>query len=215
MLRNLSQPTTPFLFDKAFDGGAGEAQAELDAVAEAKAEAAYAQGERDGFAKGYAQAQQEIEAATRTTLHQVSSAMHSALVELDDVRRTLIAQSALVAAQIGNSLAGQLIDRFPLEHITSLTQALLPALIEENRIVVRVHDTLIDAVKARLDAQAASLGFSGRLIFLAEPTMPPGDARLEWARGGTEINMLNAQEQIRQQVENFAQSILAGGEESA
>ncbi|MBX6322342.1 MAG: flagellar assembly protein FliH, partial [Rhodospirillaceae bacterium] len=51
---------------------------------------------------------------------------------------------------------------------------------------VRLHDSLLDPLRERLDAVAAGAGFEGRIVILADPAMPVGDCRVEWADGGIE-----------------------------
>jgi len=47
-------------------------------------------------------------------------------------------------------------------------------------------DLTNDAVRERIDAIAASSGYSGRIVLLAEESFSWGDARIEWADGGAE-----------------------------
>jgi flagellar assembly protein FliH len=214
MLHRPAQPVSRFTFDRAFDGGAKDAAAQIAERAAEQLAAAAAQAERDGFARGYAQAQAEIEAATLAAVGQLCAAMGDALGDLDQVRRRLIADSATVAGRIGSVLAGSLIERFPAERVTALVDELLPSVIEENRLVIRVADALLDSVRSPIEQLAQAQGFAGRLIFLADPALGSGDVRIEWARGGVEALSTEADTRITRHIAAFAGNILAGGEES-
>jgi flagellar assembly protein FliH len=209
-----SQSVSRFTFDSAFDGGAGAAAQQSAARHADELAAVRAQAERDGFARGYAQAQAEIEAATLAAVGQLCHAMGDALANLDGVRRRLIADAATVTGKIGCTLAGDLIRRFPVERICALVDDVLPSVIEENRLVIRVADDLLDSVRAPIERHAQAQGFAGRLIFMADPALDPGDVRIEWARGGVEALSHDTQNRIETHIAAFAGNILAGGEES-
>lgn len=57
---------------------------------------------------------------------------------------------------------------------------------EEPRIVVRVHDTLLDAVVQRLPQLQEQQAFAGKVIVLADAGVIAGDCKIEWADGGLE-----------------------------
>ena len=56
----------------------------------------------------------------------------------------------------------------------------------EPRIVVRVPDALVDALKPRIDRAAERAGYPGRVILLGDPAMSDAQSRIEWADGGVE-----------------------------
>jgi flagellar assembly protein FliH len=57
---------------------------------------------------------------------------------------------------------------------------------EEARIVVRVHDTLLDHVVARLPQLKEQQAFAGKVIILSDDHIAAGDCKVEWADGGLE-----------------------------
>jgi flagellar assembly protein FliH len=73
-----------------------------------------------------------------------------------------------------------------LAEIEGLLQETMGHLRDESRIVVRLHDRLLDALRADLDTIAQAAGFDGKLVLLAEADIAPGDCRIEWADGGVE-----------------------------
>lgn len=58
---------------------------------------------------------------------------------------------------------------------------------DETRIVIRVHDSLLDAVIQRLPQIKEQEAFNGKVIVIAESTLLPGDCKVEWADGGLEM----------------------------
>lgn len=57
---------------------------------------------------------------------------------------------------------------------------------QETRIVVRVHDTILDAVVKALPHLQEQQAFSGKIIVLADESVMAGDCKVEWADGGLE-----------------------------
>src|SRR5438045_3269531 len=79
----------------------------------------------------------------------------------------------LVAAMgtIARKLMPGLAERHGLAEIEALLLDCLGRLHDEPRIVVRVSDATLDALKDRLDALAAGIGFTGRIIAIADPAV--------------------------------------------
>ena len=57
---------------------------------------------------------------------------------------------------------------------------------DEPRIVVRVADDLLDALRDRLSQVARAAGFQGKIVLLSDDTLQDSAVRLEWADGGAE-----------------------------
>ncbi len=57
---------------------------------------------------------------------------------------------------------------------------------DEPRIVVSVHETMLERLRDKIDNLAASLGFQGQVVMIADENMSPPDCRIEWADGGLE-----------------------------
>jgi flagellar assembly protein FliH len=70
-----------------------------------------------------------------------------------------------------------------IEHVVSQS---LEDKKDEPRIAVTVPAAHLDTLKARIDAVAAEKFYAGKIILLADDTLPPTDCRVEWANGGAE-----------------------------
>mgnify|MGYP000884286531 FL=1 len=56
----------------------------------------------------------------------------------------------------------------------------------ETRMVVRVHDSILDAVIQRLPQIKEQEAFNGKIVVLADANVALGDGKIEWADGGLE-----------------------------
>lgn len=200
----------PFTFDSSFDGGASEAKARAEAQFREELNAARAAAHAQGYEEGYAQAKQELEAATLACLQDLASRIGAVVAGVDQVKRELVAEAAALVVPMAEAMAGMEIDRRPYELLDRFVQQVFEEHSLEPRLVIRVADAMLDTVKARVESLAAMYGFQGRLIFLAEPTLRPGDCLIEWPDGGIEVRAENRLARVREKAEAFIAALEQG-----
>lgn len=202
---------TRFRFDTAFDGGTARVEAARQADEAQKLAQARADGEAVGFARGHAQALAETEAATLACCTRIGSALADALHRLDQRQRIAQSEAAGLALAIAEQLSAGLTRRLPQERVLALVDSLLADVMSEPRLVIRVSDALLDAVKARIDADAARLGYPGRLIFLGEPSFDAHEVSVEWAGGGLDGRAAPLTAQMHETIDSFIAGVLQPG----
>lgn len=178
---------TKFLFDVDFSSGAVVDKAKqtiavtdhLAALAAAEAEAY-----RNGFAAAEAEARADDQRRAAMALEQIAAGFDRLNRELRAIEANLETQAVEIALVTARKLAPELIAREPLAEIIALAGECFTHLVTTPHVVVRISETLYAQAREQLDAIAQSHGFSGRLVVLAEPTIAPGDCRIEWADGG-------------------------------
>lgn len=202
------KPAAKFLFDTEFDGAtaasgqgmstpmglradaapppAASAAPPPPTYGEAELAAARKDGHAQGRSAGEAAARASAEHAAAAALAAIEAALPGLARQIDD---GLTAASRLM---LESTLAGlrrlmpELGRRGGLAEIEGLLEQTIAHLREESRIVVRLNDTQLDGLRARLDAAAQAAGFEGRFVLLADEDIAPGDCRIEWADGGVE-----------------------------
>ncbi len=195
------KPLAKFLFDTSFDLEEAPAPRVLPPLREAPApepvpaapsfgEADLAQARQDGFAEGQAQAAAAARASIEQSAADALAALAARLPALaGQVEEGLAANARLM---IETALAGlrrimpELSRRGGLAEIEGLLEQTVTGLREESRIVVRLNEQLLDALRDRLERVAQTSGFEGRFVLLADEEIPVGDCRIEWAEGGVE-----------------------------
>ena len=73
-----------------------------------------------------------------------------------------------------------------MAEIEAVIRDCLARLRDEVRIVIRVADAVLDAVNERVTALAATAGFEGKIVLIAQEDLQVGDVHVEWADGGAE-----------------------------
>jgi len=77
---------------------------------------------------------------------------------------------------------------------------------ETPHLVVRIHDSLYEAARDRIERMAKQAGFEGRLVILAEPDIATGDCRIEWADGGVVLERAAIEAKISELVGRYLAS---------
>ncbi len=149
-------------------------------------ERARAEGHESGKKIGAQEAMRSIERKISQTMSAVSAqftGLSQAQVESHERQRREALEVALtVVRKIFPRLAG----RHGLAEVESVVCDCLERLRDEPRIVIRVADAVLDQVQARIGELAARAGFEGKVVYLAQDGLKPGDVRVEWADGGAE-----------------------------
>jgi len=135
-----------------------------------------AEGESDAAARSAAGAA-EAALAIATGTARLADAFDKALAGM----RAEAAELAVLAAR---KLATHLIEREPVAEIAALFADCLVSLDRAPHLVIRCHPDLAGTIKPLAEANAAELGFAGRLVIMGEPEIALGDCRIEWADGG-------------------------------
>lgn len=155
---------------------------------------------QEGYAAGHSAGRAEAEAESARMEAQALERFSQAFLSLQAAREASLQNHARDAAEIAvaiaKKLAATLIEAQPLAEIETVLVDCLARVIGENRVVVRVHESLLDALQAKIDPLAQRLGFEGHVILLGEAGLAPGDCRVEWADGGVTRDMAGLAEQI-------------------
>ncbi len=153
---------------------------------------AYAEGEAAGQDAGYRrgrdEAKAEIEAALAHATQRLAASAERLLVDRDAVNADRTGQPLRIAMAVIDKLLPHLIQRHGSEELEEFISACLNEAIDEPRLIIRVNDGLLDALRPRVEEMAAMRGFDGRLVIQGDPATAAGDARIEWAEGGAERN---------------------------
>jgi flagellar assembly protein FliH len=177
---------TKFLFENDFAPRAGSAKPStilLDdhhAKLKEAEDAAFKRGLQQGANEGRA----EVERRVGATIERIAAAMTTLDKKLDAVEAKIEIEALEVSIAVAKKLAPQLLAQEPLAEIGALTTECFRNLVKCPHVVVRVNDALHETARAKLDEIVQQCGPETRLVVLAEPDIPVGDCRIEWADGG-------------------------------
>ncbi|MGF1630233.1 MAG: hypothetical protein ACFCUT_12245 [Kiloniellaceae bacterium] len=197
-----------FLFDTNFDAeqsakakAAAAAQAAVEEPPaptfgeeelEAARRAAFAEGQAAGFADAEASHAKRLALAVESLPPLFAQLAQEAAAETDERRRDTLDAALTVVRK----LFPQLARRNGLEEAHAVIEQCLERLRDEPRVVIRCADEDLDALRVQIEQSAAKGGYEGKLVFLADERLAPGDLRVEWADGGAERDQASLWKEI-------------------
>lgn len=193
---------SPFLFENDFSG---KGRAKPDKIAIKEHEAALIAAREEGYTQGYKQGKLEADEVLQMTLAKLDATIDHVL----NLQSAHHAKAVELAAKLATTLARKFVD---LEREQS-PLAKLTAAIEENyldlagapHIVATVAPDLVDATEARIKPRLQSRGYIGKLIVMGDPSLAPGDGRLEWADGGLVLDSDSVLEAAQKTIDTWLQ----------
>jgi len=156
---------------------------------QAELTAARATGFAEGHAAGLVEAGQTIEAQAATALTRFSQGIDEVLAARRSAAASAQARAAEAVRIIVSKLVPALSRRAPLAEVEAMVADCLREAYDEPRVVLRVADSLFEAMQGRLAALTTATGFAGKVVLLADETLGPADARIEWSEGGAERDL--------------------------
>ncbi len=195
-----------FLFDTAFASKAEREQKPKPQFTEEDLAAARAEGQQAGVQLGRESALRAIERRVADALDAVAAGLAGVDAAQARAAAELREDAARLALAIAAKLAPELVSRQPLAEIEAVVVECLAQLPTEPRVVVRVAEGLVEALSGRIDELVRRVGFSGAVVLLGEPTMAPGDARVEWADGGAERDLARTRRAVEEAVERYCRT---------
>jgi flagellar assembly protein FliH len=175
------------------------------ATAEAKAY-------RDGYDAGQREAKAESDRRSALALEEIKIAIQGIAARFGGVERRMETEAVDVAVAVARKLCSRLIAAEPLGEVTALATECFSHLVATPHLVVRVNDQLYEAARERIERLAKPSGFQGRLVILAEPDIPTGDCKIEWADGGVVLERAAIEAKIDELVGRYMASKNRGNE---
>ena len=196
MMGNTMATLRKFEFETSFDVDVENEREQLEAGARSIRE--YTEDDicaaRDtAFAEGRNTALKEALTSSEHLITQLLPAIGQQIDALREANETVyakVAENAVkVAVTIAHKVVPELARNNAFEEIEGLVRECLNTLYEEPRVVVRVHDQVLDKLKPRIDEITSACGFNGNVVLFGDNHMAGTDCRVEWADGGAERNI--------------------------
>ena len=196
MMGNAMATLRKFEFQTSFDIDVEDEHNQLEAGARAIRE--YTEDDictaRDAaFAEGRNMALKEALTSSEYLITQLLPAIGQQIDALREANETVYAKVAENAVKIAVTIAHKVVPELArnnaFEEIEGLVRECLHTLYEEPRVVVRVHERVLDKLKPRIDEIASACGFNGNVVLFGDSNFSDTDCRVEWADGGTERNI--------------------------
>lgn len=191
-----------FNFDTSFNPGSegtdsrGARSYTADDLAIAE-EAAREQGRLAGIAETRA----TIEHTTAVALSRIGEQLQALGRTIEEIRYESASHALKIAVAVVRKVLPDLAQRNGLAEIEALVRECLNTFYDEPRVVVRLHDKMLDPLREQIDEIAAGCGFNGKIVLFGDEHLAETDCRIEWADGGAERNLTGLYQEIGQVIE--------------
>ena len=144
------------------------------------------QAREEGKRIGAEEARQSQESAMLDLLGQMMTKMQSFDVQ-ESLREKLCQRTGIETAfALLQKISPALTKGKELDDVNAVIAQAFSENPDEQRLVIRVHDSILDTIIKNIDTVAAQNGFVGKPIVLSDQNLQPQDCRIEWADGGLE-----------------------------
>jgi len=196
-------PMRKFMFDRSFDEVAIAQRAverkpvlmKPEQLDELKQEA-YDKGLAAGKEAGKEEQATRLAAIMTTVGKNVDTLMQN----IDALRHEQDTHTRRLVLAIAKKILPDFTARNGLQEIEALLGDAVRDMGREPRLVVRVNEAQLEAVKAQVEKITAQRAYTGTVVVLADAEIAGGDCRIEWADGGIERNTQTTWDAVEQTV---------------
>ncbi len=143
-----------------------------------------------GFAEGRNEGIAEMQSAIDSRISNLMDSMTEQLAGLDAAQANGQKSAEIRLISLAAAIAKKVVPPIARETagiaVEEMIRDCLPKLMNEPRVVIRVHITLMDELRKTVDTLASRSGFAGDIILLPDDDIAETDCRVEWADGGAE-----------------------------
>ena len=168
------------------------------------------QARQEAFEKGLEQGREEMRGAIENTanlvLDHIAIRLEGMAAEQEKQFHAAQELAVRTSAAIMKKCWPQIVQQLGLDSVERTIRQAMEYNADEMRIVVRVHDTMLDAIVQRLDRIKEQQAFAGKVIVLSDDSVIAGDCKVEWADGGME----RLSRVMSSQMDRAIERILAG-----
>lgn len=204
--RNEPAPDAPmrkFMFDRSFDDIAlAQRPAEQKPVLmkPEQIDALKKEARDRGFAEGKEAGKEEQATQLAAIMTTVGKNIDTLMQNIDALRHEQEAHTRQLVMAIAKKILPDFAARQGLQEIEALLGDAVRDMGREPRLVVRVNEAHLDAVKAQVEKITAQRAYTGTVVVLSDAEVAAGDCRIEWADGGIERNTQATWDAVEQTV---------------
>lgn len=168
-----------------------EPEIELPTFSEQDMEAA----KKEGFDQGREEALKEsataIENQIVDTTKSIGEKLDSLIVGQLIANKDIFTDAIKVSHAVTKKMFPAINIEQGLPEIENVIRHILVQVLEEPRVVIHVHPTIVDTLNERISQISTETHFEGRLHVTGSDSVTEGDCTIEWSNGGADRNLEN------------------------
>ena len=145
---------------------------------------------QEGFDAGKEIGITETMAELENTISQALSSIVNEILVLSDQQNEFNQQMKVETIELLNKLIGKMFpvinERLDVDETIQFSRSILPELLTEPRITLRVPEGVDQKIKSRIEPILKEKGYGGELIIIGEAEITLGACKVEWSSGSAE-----------------------------
>jgi flagellar biosynthesis/type III secretory pathway protein FliH len=150
-------------------------------------EAACAQARQDALATAREEMGTNATRQKAQALASLGASMRHALAQIDEAMTVLHKDAAELALVAASAIAARALEGHGRLNATHVIESVLEDLKTAPQVRLRVNEHLMAAIREELTVFAAELGADDRIQIIPDPSLQPGDIRLDFPGGGVAL----------------------------
>ncbi|MGE5515384.1 MAG: flagellar assembly protein FliH [Bacteroidota bacterium] len=155
----------------------------------------------EGRLAALAEHESQTERLTANALMALSDQMAGLFHQQEEANDANARAAVRVAQAVLKKVVPAACEANAFEEVTRVVEEVVVHILDEPRIIVKVSEPLVEAVRERLEAVCQSHGFEGRVVVQADNRLIAGDCRVEWTDGGAERDQVRLMEEVDATIE--------------
>ncbi|HER26005.1 MAG TPA: hypothetical protein ENI69_02740 [Rhodospirillales bacterium] len=197
----------------------GDGAVEPDEIIPTFSQQELEEARKEGFLAGKEEGQNasldSIERQVVATLGNMERDLTRLIDEQGRANEELSHLALSVGVSIARKMLPEMASKNALGEIERVIKNILPRIIDEPRLSVRINGRVEDEVKSRLEALATENGFEGKIAIRADQDLDISECRLQWSCGGAERNTAALWQEIEAVIGgNFEAELLTAPDEN-
>ena len=160
----------------------------------------------EGLQKGKDEAMTAIERETRDVIKALSLHITEIFAAQEKANNVLLRDGVGISTAMVRKMFPEMNRQNALTEISRLIETTLMRLIEEPRIIVRVHPDMQEPLDGIVPDLKAGAGYEGRVLLKKDTKLTFGDCRIEWGDGSAE----RICEQLWQSIDQIIEENMSG-----
>lgn len=193
----------PFTFNRSFDLATLKTEQEKKVAptfGEAELALAREQAYAAGVVAGKESALREIQHQQMVLLNHIKELCENFAGKIWEAHHEQKQAATDIAITIARKIVPDYVRKNGLQEIMAQVEPCVAEMINEPRLVLRIHDKHFDFISQEITALTQRLAYGGKIIILADEGLGDDDCRLEWADGGMERSVSLTWSEIEKQL---------------
>ncbi|MCB2108971.1 MAG: hypothetical protein KDE14_14780 [Rhodobacteraceae bacterium] len=155
----------------------------------------------EGHIAGHAAALEEAATAREHYIADAMALIGERLGEINEQQQESNGAIAETAMRLLSAVLRKVVPHYAVEHaaenIGEFVKQVLPVVLGEPKLVIRVHNLITNEVEDRVSKSFERAGFQGGFAVVPDYDLQPGDCRIEWVGGGADRSEARIWDEIR------------------